>query len=145
MGGSGSLLVPSAPRQRAALWPLRAILLLRIFNPGVLQGQLPNSRLQLDTQWSSSHAACLLCSALAVLASGSGVSTERESFMGLVKNEIDRLNEDMGGRGSVSMVFHAGGVKVGCLAGIICSALPGCAGLHRSSQAVDFHMIDCCD
>ena len=44
--------------------------------------------------------------------------------MGLVKNEIDRLNEDMGARGSVSMVFHAGGVKVGCLAVEICSSLP---------------------
>ena len=44
--------------------------------------------------------------------------------MGLVKNEIDRLNEDMGARGSVSMVFHAGGVKVGCLAGAVCSGLP---------------------
>ena len=75
--------------------------------------------------------ACLLCSALAVLASGSGVSTERESFMGLVKNEIDRLNEDMGGRGSVSMVFHAGGVKVGCL-----------AGLQRSLQAAGSNLLD---
>lgn len=88
------------------------------FKFGVLKGQL----LPAGFSWTCSGVsptlpACLLCSALAVLASGSGVSTERESFMGLVKNEIDRLNEDMGARGSVSMVFHAGGVKVGCLAG----------------------------
>ena len=53
-----------------------------------------------------------LCSALAVLASGSGVSTEREAFMDLVKTEIERLNKEVSNRGSVSMVFHSGGVHV---------------------------------
>ena len=52
------------------------------------------------------------CSALAVLASGSGVSSERDAFMGLVKEEIERLNGEMSTRGSVSMVFHQGGVTV---------------------------------
>ena len=52
-------------------------------------------------------------SALAVLASTSGVSRERESFMELVRNEIQRLNDQVVARGSVSMVFHAGGLKVG--------------------------------
>jgi LETM1 and EF-hand domain-containing protein 1 len=51
-------------------------------------------------------------SALAVLASGSGVSSERDAFMGLVKDEIERLNGEMSTRGSVSMVFHQGGVTV---------------------------------
>ena len=55
---------------------------------------------------------CLLCSALAVLASGSGVSTERETFMDLVKTEITRLNGEVANRGSMSMVFHSGGVHV---------------------------------
>lgn len=57
------------------------------------------------------YSACL-CSALAVLASGSGVSTEREAFMDLVKTEIERLNKEVSDRGSVSMVFHSGGVHV---------------------------------
>ena len=52
------------------------------------------------------------CSALAVLASGSGVSTERETFMDLVKTEITRLNGEVSNRGSMSMVFHHGGVHV---------------------------------
>ena len=52
------------------------------------------------------------CSALAVLASGSGVSTERETFMDLVKTEITRLNGEVANRGSMSMVFHSGGVHV---------------------------------
>lgn len=51
-------------------------------------------------------------SALAVLASGSGVSTERETFMDLVKTEITRLNGEVSNRGSMSMVFHHGGVHV---------------------------------
>ncbi|KAL3144484.1 hypothetical protein ABBQ32_004224 [Trebouxia sp. C0010 RCD-2024] len=51
-------------------------------------------------------------SALAVLASGSGVSTERETFMDLVKTEITRLNGEVANRGSMSMVFHSGGVHV---------------------------------
>ncbi|KAK9807532.1 hypothetical protein WJX72_001831 [[Myrmecia] bisecta] len=51
-------------------------------------------------------------SALAVLASSSGVSKEREAFMELVRHEIDRLNQQFTARGSVSMVFHAGGLKV---------------------------------
>lgn len=53
-----------------------------------------------------------MCSALAVLASGSGVSTERETFMDLVKTEITRLNGEVANRGSMSMVFHSGGVHV---------------------------------
>lgn len=55
------------------------------------------------------------CSALAVLASGSGVSTERETFMDLVKTEITRLNGEVSNRGSMSMVFHHGGVHVSLL------------------------------
>jgi hypothetical protein len=54
----------------------------------------------------------LCCSALAVLASSSGVSTEREAFMKLVRNEIDRLNHEIGQRGSVAMVFQRGNIKV---------------------------------
>ena len=53
-----------------------------------------------------------ICSALAVLASGSGVSTERETFMDLVKTEITRLNGEVSNRGSMSMTFHHGGVHV---------------------------------
>lgn len=110
----------SAPHQRALSWPrvLAANMLFRVSSLACSNANF----LTAGFSWTCSGVsptlpACLLCSALAVLASGSGVSTERESFMGLVKNEIDRLNEDMGARGSVSMVFHAGGVKVGCLAG----------------------------
>jgi hypothetical protein len=51
-------------------------------------------------------------SALAVMASTSGVSKEREAFMDLVKNEIERLNATLAKRGSVSMVFHHGGTTV---------------------------------
>ena len=50
-------------------------------------------------------------SALTVLASSSGVTTERQAFMGLVKNEIDRLNASNPNK-SLSMVFRAGGVTV---------------------------------
>jgi hypothetical protein len=53
-----------------------------------------------------------LRSALAVLASSSGVSSERAAFMGLVRNEIDRLNEELVSRGSVSMIFQRGNVTV---------------------------------
>ena len=52
------------------------------------------------------------CSALAVLASSSGVSGERQAFMELVKNEIERLNKQMNSKGSLSMVFRSGGVTV---------------------------------
>ena len=52
------------------------------------------------------------CSALAVLASSSGVSSERQIFMELVKTEIGRLNKQLTSKGSVSLVFHAGGVQV---------------------------------
>lgn len=67
------------------------------------------------------------CSALAVLASGSGVSTEREAFMDLVKTEIDRLNKEVSSRGSVSMVFHHGGTHVSTLIiGLCCCWLSPC-------------------
>ena len=52
------------------------------------------------------------CSALSVLASSSGVASERAAFMGLVRNEIDRLNAELVNRGSVSMIFQRGNVKV---------------------------------
>ena len=51
------------------------------------------------------------CSALSVLASSSGVASERAAFMGLVRNEIDRLNAELVNRGSVSMIFQRGNVK----------------------------------
>lgn len=51
------------------------------------------------------------CSALTVLASSSGVTAERQAFMGLVKNEIDRLNASERS-GKLSMVFRSGGVTV---------------------------------
>lgn len=52
------------------------------------------------------------CSALAVLASSSGVSTERAAFMDLVGKEIQRLNEGLKHRGATSLVFQSGNVKV---------------------------------
>ncbi|KAK9846594.1 hypothetical protein WJX81_007347 [Elliptochloris bilobata] len=51
-------------------------------------------------------------SALAVLASSSGVSSERAAFMQLVRAEIERLNQQLGKRGSVSMVFQKGSLLV---------------------------------
>ena len=54
----------------------------------------------------------LACSALAVLASSSGVSSERTAFMDLVKTEIDRLNESIGKSGSVTMIFQRGNIRV---------------------------------
>ncbi|KAK9786798.1 hypothetical protein WJX73_003279 [Symbiochloris irregularis] len=52
-------------------------------------------------------------SALSVLASSSGVSSEREAFMELVKSEIGRLNSQLlsQDKGGVSLVFAAGGVQ----------------------------------
>jgi len=52
-------------------------------------------------------------SALAVLASSSGVSSERAAFMQLVRAEIERVNKQLGKRGSVSMVYHRGAWLVG--------------------------------
>ena len=52
------------------------------------------------------------CSALAVLASSSGVSSERAAFMDLVKVEVERLNDQLESRGGISMIYHNGGVKV---------------------------------
>ena len=60
---------------------------------------------------SSSPHCILLCSALTVLASSSGVTSERQAFMGLVKTEIDRLNASNPNQ-SLSMVFRQGGVTV---------------------------------
>ena len=40
------------------------------------------------------------------------MSSERAAFMGLVRNEIDRLNTELVNRGSVSMIFQRGNVKV---------------------------------
>lgn len=59
---------------------------------------------------------CVACSALAVLASSSGVSSERTAFMELVRNEISRLNSQLVRKGGVSLVFASGGVQV-CLPG----------------------------
>jgi hypothetical protein len=51
------------------------------------------------------------CSALAALASTSGVSSEREAFMDLVEKEIGRLNDQLSTRG-VGMVFTRGQLGV---------------------------------
>ena len=50
-------------------------------------------------------------SALAMLASSSGVSSERSAFMNLVRNEIDRLNDEIGARGSLTLMFQRGNIK----------------------------------
>ena len=52
-------------------------------------------------------------SALAVLASTSGVSAERADFMGLVRVEIDRLNDELAASrgGAAKLVFSAGGAR----------------------------------
>ena len=47
-----------------------------------------------------------------MLASSSGVSSERTAFMDLVKTEIDRLNESIGKSGSVTMIFQRGNIRV---------------------------------
>jgi LETM1 and EF-hand domain-containing protein 1 len=47
-----------------------------------------------DAAWVPPLPACA-CSALAALASSSGVTEEREAFMSLVEKEIERLNEQM--------------------------------------------------
>lgn len=54
----------------------------------------------------------LQCSALTVLASSSGVSAERQAFMELVRNEIERFNTQLNSKGSLAMVFRHGGVAV---------------------------------
>ncbi len=51
-------------------------------------------------------------SALAVLASSSGVSEERAAFMDLVTKEIDRLNQGLQTRGATSLIFQSGNVHV---------------------------------
>ena len=53
-----------------------------------------------------------VCSALTVLASSSGVTAERQAFMDLVKHEINRINSQHAGKGSLSMVFRSGGITV---------------------------------
>ena len=52
-------------------------------------------------------------SALAVLASTSGVSAERADFMGLVRVEIDRLNDELAASrgGAAKLVFSSGGAR----------------------------------
>lgn len=52
------------------------------------------------------------CSALAVMASSSGVSREREEFMQLVRTEIKRYDDQLAEDQPMSMVFHAGGDDV---------------------------------
>ena len=47
-----------------------------------------------------------------MLASSSGVSSERAAFMQLVRAEIERVNKQLGKRGSVSMVFQKGSLLV---------------------------------
>lgn len=92
-------------------------------------------------QWLLGHKAVVQltkecwCSALAVLASGSGVSTERETFMDLVKTEITRLNGEVANRGSMSMVFHSGGVHVSLAS--TCSPLAlACSTLHQFLRVI---------
>lgn len=46
-----------------------------------------------------------------MLASSSGVSSERSAFMGLVKNEIERLNQEISARGALTMIFKRGNIK----------------------------------
>ncbi len=65
------------------------------------------------------------CSALAVLASSSGVSSERTAFMDLVKREIDRLNESIGKTGSVTMIFQRGNIRVSLPSPLACQCLHG--------------------
>ena len=48
-------------------------------------------------------------SALAALASTSGVAAERGEFMDLVKKEVDRLNAEASARGAPSLVFRSSG------------------------------------
>lgn len=55
---------------------------------------------------------CRPRSALAVLASSSGVSEERAAFMDLVQKEIDRLNTGLQTRGATSLIFQSGNVQV---------------------------------
>ena len=54
-----------------------------------------------------------------MLASSSGVSSERAAFMELVRNEIGRLNSQLVGKGGVSLVFTAGGLQV-CVCVCVC-------------------------
>ncbi len=56
---------------------------------------------------------CCVHSALAMLASSSGVSSERSAFMNLVRNEIDRLNGEISARGALTLMFQRGNIKVG--------------------------------
>lgn len=65
-----------------------------------------------ESPWHDPNVWPVPCSALAVLSSSSGVSNERQAFMKLVSNEIDRLNSSFAKRGNVSMVFQSGGVTV---------------------------------
>jgi LETM1 and EF-hand domain-containing protein 1, mitochondrial len=51
-------------------------------------------------------------SALAALASTSGVAAERGEFMDLVKKEVDRLNAGASARGAPSLVFRSSGAAV---------------------------------
>ena len=46
-----------------------------------------------------------------MLASSSGVSSERSAFMGLVRNEIERLNQEISARGALTMIFKRGNIK----------------------------------
>ncbi|KAI8468150.1 MAG: LETM1-domain-containing protein [Monoraphidium minutum] len=50
-------------------------------------------------------------SALAVLASGSGVATERAAFMQLVKREVHRLQDTLGPQVQAQMLFTGGGLQ----------------------------------
>lgn len=46
-----------------------------------------------------------------MLASSSGVSSERSAFMNLVRNEIDRLNDEISARGALTLMFQRGNIK----------------------------------
>ena len=67
----------------------------------------------MQTRFAADLYAVSCCSALTVLASSSGVTAERQAFMDLVKHEIDRINKQAAGKGSLSMVFKSGGITVG--------------------------------
>ena len=74
------------------------------------------------------------------------MSSERAAFMELVKAEIGRLNQQLGKRGSVSMVFQKGSLLVRrTLAPAVLPLLPTCMlaqGLIQQPPKQLVHVID---
>ena len=110
-------LLTSSPKQPAASFVRdgrRLCLACVCSKNGDVQAGMPCNALQLTACWCARRADARRVprSALAVLASSSGVSSERAAFMELVRAEIERLNRQLGKRGSVSMVFQKGSVLV---------------------------------